>query len=132
MTKAEEIALQELKATPDQYITKEEFNSVENNCFEKTQLYNLGTTYAGNILSVSFNKYKYYQITIQRQEMSGEWITDSAIYFKQPYMSPEDIREMMERINSRPSYGPVDCECGSCIELKRDLQDNFEIGDEFM
>lgn len=126
MTKAEEIAIQEFNARAYQYITEEEFNCVEHNCHEKTQLNNLGIPYGGNILSVTYRKYKYHQVIIHKKEITGEWITDSVVYFKQPFMSPEDIeehiKELKTRIKSEPPEPPD-------FPMERKRPDNIELGE---
>lgn len=126
MTKAEEIAIQELNARAYQYITEEEFNCVEHNCHEKTQLNNLDIPFIGNILSVTYRKYKYHQLTIHKQEITGEWITDSVVYLKQPFMSPEDIEEHIKELNTRiKSHAPNLPD----FPMERKRPDNIELGE---
>lgn len=115
MTKAEAIALLELNATPDQYITEQEYRNAWKDC-TNVELKNDDTPYGGNVSSIIVDKHKYSLVSVHKQDWTGDWDTDSVVYVKQSYISLEEIKEMMELINSKPSDGPVDYDGGPSIQ----------------
>ena len=116
MTKAEALALLELNATPEQYITQQEYYSALRKCTEDTEVTNDDLSYGGNIVSIVVDKFKYSVIAVHKQDWTGDWDTDSVVYVKQPYLSFEEIQELFGYVNNTSMRGPVDYDGGPSVQ----------------
>jgi hypothetical protein len=122
MTKAEAIALLELNATPEQYITQQEYTSAFKKCTEDTQVTNDDLSYGGNIISIVVDKFKYSVIAVHKQDWTGDWDTDSVVYVKQPYMTYEEMVSLMTAMTSNDTE-PCD------FPMERKRPENVEFSD---
>ena len=115
MTKAEAIALLELNATPEQYITEEEYRNAWKDT-ANAELKNDDTPYGGNVSSIIVDKHKYSLVAVHKQDWTGDWDTDSVVYVKQHYLSFEEIQELIGYVNNTSMRGPVDYDGGPSVQ----------------
>ncbi len=112
MTKAQAVALLEHNITSEFFITEDEYRSALHKALEDkdVSLTMEELSYRCESVSFVYDKHKYYSFSVVKQHWDGDWDIDSVVFAKTPYISIEEMVEMLGKptTTSEPDDFPMD------------------------